>query len=166
MWPRCPPACVRHGRGIVLSCGCHRCIDCFDATLNHYCCDRSSCPWLSDRECWSFEIKHVDEVAVQQRCAEIFTDQRGGTELTNATQKWLRLLPWKCGSCEFLCRSVDYCECEAGSKFLLDEWIEDYEQHILRPGSDRVCNVCVKQQSVRIGSKINCLLDGESVLGV
>ena len=27
---------------------------------------------------WSFEIQHVDELAVQQRCAEIFTNQTGG----------------------------------------------------------------------------------------
>ena len=122
---------------------------------------------------WSFEIKHVDELAVQQRCAEIFTDQSGGAELTKATERCLRLLPWKCGTCVSVCRSVDYrereadlnyCECEMDSCVrphapisfdIVDEWIEEYEQHILLPGSDKVCNMCVKRQSVRIGSKVH-----------
>ena len=113
-----------------------------------------------------------DQACRRGRCAAAprrdLHRSEGGTELTNATQKWLRLLPWKCGTCKFVCRSVDYCDVEfacrgvacgvwdAGATFLLDEWIEEYEQHILLPASDRVCKVCVKAQSVRIGSKINC----------
>ena len=43
----------------------------------------------------------------------------------------------------------------------IEEWMEMYEQGILVPGSDRICNVCAKKKTVRIGSKIYVYAGGD-----